>query len=88
MRYAYIHVLAIIGTVLVMPLVGNPRHLVLAAWFFIIGVVIYTGSLILLALTGIAFFEQTTPLGALGFLLGWGFFAYAMRASTIVNKDQ
>jgi uncharacterized membrane protein YgdD (TMEM256/DUF423 family) len=79
MRYAYIHVLAIVGSVLAIPLAGKPQYLVLAAWFFIIGVVIYTGSLILLALTGIEFFAQITPPGALGFLLGWGFFAYAMR---------
>ncbi len=79
MRYAYIHVLAIVGSVLAIPLAGKPEHLVLAVWFFIIGVVVYTGSLILLALTGIEFFAQITPLGALGFLLGWGFFANAMR---------
>ncbi len=79
MRYAYIHVLAIVGSVLAIPLAGKPEHLVLAVWFFIIGVIIYTGSLLLLAVTSIEFFEQITPLGALGFLLGWGFFANAMR---------
>lgn len=88
MRYAYIHVLAIIGTVVVIPLAKRPEHLVLAAWFFVIGVVIYTGSLILLALTGIEFFENITPLGGLGFLLGWGFFAYAMRNPSLADEGR
>ena len=79
MRYAYVHVLAILGSALAIPLAGKADRLVLAAWFFIAGIVIYTGSLILLALTGVAFFEQTTPIGGLSFLLGWGFFASSMR---------
>jgi len=81
-RYAYIHALALAVSSLAMPLAGNSKRLNLAAWFFIAGVVMFSGSLILLALTGIKFFAAITPLGGLSFLLGWGFFAYSIKQAT------
>lgn len=78
-RYAFIHVLALLAVSLAMPLAGKPKHLNLAAWFFISGVLIFSGSLMLLALSQIKFFAVVTPLGGLCFLLGWGFFAYGIR---------
>lgn len=78
-RYAFIHGLALLATSLAMPLAGKPKHLNLAAWFFISGVVMFSGSLILLSLSGIAFFAAITPLGGLSFILGWGFLAYGIR---------
>ena len=38
---------------------------------FQIGIMLFSGSLYLLALTGISFFAYITPLGGLGFLAGW-----------------
>jgi len=78
-RYAFIHVLAILATGLAMPLVSNPKHLNLAGWFFITGVVVFSGSLVALALSQIPFFAVITPLGGLSLLLGWGFLAYGIR---------
>jgi uncharacterized membrane protein YgdD (TMEM256/DUF423 family) len=62
-----------------MPLAGIPKYLNLAAWFFIAGIVLFSGSLILLALSHNTVFAMITPLGGIGFLLGWGFFAYGLR---------
>ena len=78
-RYAFIHALVLLATGLIMPLVTNARRLEMAGWFFISGVVMFSGSLILLGLTGIAFFASITPLGGLSFLLGWAFFAFSIR---------
>ncbi len=80
-RYAFIHILAILAVGLAMPLAGKPGRLILAAWFFISGVVLFSGSLMLLALSNIEFFAVITPLGGLSFLLGWGFFAYGIRGT-------
>jgi len=80
-RYAFIHILAILAVGLAIPLAGKPGHLNLAAWFFISGVVLFSGSLMLLALSNIEFFTVITPLGGLSFLLGWGFFAYGIRGT-------
>ena len=48
-----------------------------AAWAMLIGVVIFSGSLYALALTGIRLLGAITPLGGLAFLAGWAMLAWA-----------
>jgi uncharacterized membrane protein YgdD (TMEM256/DUF423 family) len=48
-----------------------------AAWFFLIGIVLFSGSLYLLALTGIKAFGIVTPFGGFSFLIGWALLAWA-----------
>ena len=43
-----------------------------AGWSFISGLVLFSGSLYLLSLTGQRWLGVVTPLGGIGFLLGWG----------------
>lgn len=42
-----------------------------AALFFLVGIVLFSGSLYLLALTGLHDFALLTPFGGLAFILGW-----------------
>jgi uncharacterized membrane protein YgdD (TMEM256/DUF423 family) len=42
-----------------------------AGWLFLAGIVVFSGSLYLLASTGVRMFGAITPLGGLGFLAGW-----------------
>jgi uncharacterized membrane protein YgdD (TMEM256/DUF423 family) len=49
-----------------------------AGWFFVAGIVIFSGSLYLLALTGTRWWGAITPVGGLLFLLGWGCLAWAV----------
>lgn len=48
-----------------------------AASFFLLGIVLFSGSLYLLALTGFRPFAFVTPFGGLSFLIGWGLLAWA-----------
>lgn len=48
-----------------------------SAWFFLVGIVLFSGSLYALALTGIRTIGIVTPFGGLSFLIGWGLFAWA-----------
>ncbi|MGD0142462.1 MAG: DUF423 domain-containing protein [Rhizomicrobium sp.] len=48
-----------------------------AAGFFLVGIVLFSGSLYILALTGIRGFGIVTPFGGLAFLVGWGALAWA-----------
>lgn len=41
------------------------------AWFWVIGVLVFSGSLYILALTNISKLGMITPLGGLSFLIGW-----------------
>jgi uncharacterized membrane protein YgdD (TMEM256/DUF423 family) len=42
-----------------------------AGWLFVAGTVIFSGSLYVLALTGVRGWGAVTPLGGLAFLAGW-----------------
>jgi uncharacterized membrane protein YgdD (TMEM256/DUF423 family) len=49
---------------------GSPM-LTAAGWLFVAGIVLFSGSLYLLALTGITWLGAITPFGGVAFLLGW-----------------
>jgi uncharacterized membrane protein YgdD (TMEM256/DUF423 family) len=42
-----------------------------AGGLFVVGIVVFSGSLYLLALTGVRSLGAITPLGGLAFLAGW-----------------
>lgn len=48
------------------------------AWSFLLGLVLFSGSLYALALTGVKAWGAVTPFGGLAFLLGWAWLAYAL----------
>ena len=43
-----------------------------AGWCFVVGILLFSGSLHVLALTGVRWLGAITPFGGLAFLLGWG----------------
>ena len=58
---------------------GGDRFLAAGAWLFIAGMVLFSGSLYLLALTGRHALVWVTPFGGIAFMLGWaalGVFAW------------
>ncbi len=48
----------------------------IAGWSFLIGIFLFSGSLYLLALTGIKWLGAITPIGGIAFLLGWAFLGF------------
>ena len=48
-----------------------------SAIFFLAGIVLFSGSLYLLALTGVREFAIVTPFGGLSFLVGWAALVWA-----------
>jgi uncharacterized membrane protein YgdD (TMEM256/DUF423 family) len=51
-----------------------------AGWLFIAGIVLFSGSLYILALSGVRRLGAVTPIGGLAFLIGWAVLAYAAIA--------
>lgn len=45
-------------------------------WLFLLGILIFSGSLYLLAITGAKWWGAVTPLGGIAFLVGWGVLAW------------
>jgi len=56
-------------------------RLTLTHWAFSLGIVLFSGSLYALALTGVKALGMITPLGGVGFLVGWA--ALAVRARRV-----
>ena len=52
-----------------------------AGWALQVGIVLFSGSLYLLALTGQRWLGAVTPLGGLAFLVGWALAAYGALRS-------
>jgi uncharacterized membrane protein YgdD (TMEM256/DUF423 family) len=48
----------------------------LAGWLFVIGIILFSGSLYALCLTGVRTFGAITPLGGLCFLAAWALLAW------------
>ncbi|MEJ2076623.1 MAG: DUF423 domain-containing protein [Acidobacteriota bacterium] len=48
-----------------------------AGWCFLAGIVIFSGSLYLLVLSGARWWGAVTPIGGVGFLVGWLFLLWA-----------
>lgn len=74
-RYHLVHALAML-------IAGLSAHwfchriFVWAAWSFLFGLLLFSGSLYTLALSGIRGLGILTPFGGLAFLIGWGFLAW------------
>ena len=75
-RYHMYHALALGFSAFAMrgAALGTAR---LAAILFLAGIVLFSGSLYLLALTGVRIFGIVTPFGGLCFLGGWASLAFA-----------
>ena len=70
-QYHFYHALALLGVAVLtlhFPNAALPRA---SGYLFLAGIVLFSGSLYLLALTGVRWLGAITPLGGLGFLAGW-----------------
>jgi uncharacterized membrane protein YgdD (TMEM256/DUF423 family) len=69
-RYQMYHALGILIVAVVLSRSASPSA-VWAGWCFVIGIVLFSGSLYVLALTGVGILGAITPFGGLFFLAGW-----------------
>lgn len=75
--YHFIHALGILLVSLLartqaISVAGQAR----AAWLLLIGIVIFSGSLYALSISGVRILGAITPIGGLAFILGWLVLAY------------
>ncbi len=77
-RYQMYHALALIGLGLWIKQEPGalPPSASITGWAFTLGIVLFSGSLYALALSGIKVLGAITPLGGLAFLIGWIAFAF------------
>jgi len=81
-RYQMYHALALLLVALLIAHQEFPQPtLVASGWLFIIGIVIFSGSLYALSLTDLKYLGAVAPLGGAAFLAGWGALALAALSS-------
>lgn len=86
-RYHLVHGLAILIAGLSAYILGLPAF-VRAGWSFFVGILIFSGSLYVLALSGIRTLGILTPFGGLAFLIGWGLLAWGFWSAKQMTQSQ
>ena len=70
-RYHFYHAIALVLVVVALDRWPKSNLPTLAGWLFVIGIVIFSGSLYALAFTGIRWLGAITPIGGVAFIAGW-----------------
>ncbi len=83
-RYLMYHALALIALGVVRATAADgsapaARTLDAAGWAFLGGSAVFSGSLFLLALTGVRAYGAVTPFGGVSLIVGWALFAWGAR---------
>ncbi|GAX41060.1 hypothetical protein NIES4075_20280 [Tolypothrix sp. NIES-4075] len=78
-RYQMYHALALLLVALLLSIYQQspPPTLLASGWLFIIGIVLFSGSLYALSLTNVKILGAIAPLGGAAFIAGWGALAFA-----------
>lgn len=76
-QYHMTHALALVAVGITTQWDPESLYLKTAGWSFMAGIVLFSGSLYLLGLTGDRWLGMVTPFGGLAFLAGWLSFAVA-----------
>lgn len=69
--YHFYHTLGLLGLGILALIKPEWKGLSLAAWGMFFGILIFSGSLYILSLTGITWLGAIIPIGGVGFILGW-----------------
>jgi uncharacterized membrane protein YgdD (TMEM256/DUF423 family) len=80
-RYNMAHALALIVVGLLMMSGRSSVTLNVAGWAFAVGIVLFSGSLYAYGFIGLRWLGAITPIGGLGFLIGWAALALAAGAA-------
>ena len=82
-RYQLIHAVALLGVAAAWARWPDVSGTIAAAgWLLTVGIVVFSGSLYALVLTGVRGLGAVTPLGGVAFLAGWAALAWAAWRTT------
>jgi uncharacterized membrane protein YgdD (TMEM256/DUF423 family) len=76
-QYHFWHALGLLAVGILLLHKPDSGALAAAGWLLVAGLVLFSGSLYALALTGVRGFGAVTPFGGIAFLAAWGALAWA-----------
>ncbi len=77
-QYQIYHALGLLLVSLLLLYFPNAKGIRTGGWILLAGIILFSGSLYLLSLTGISWFGPVTPVGGAAFIIGWLWIAYAV----------
>jgi uncharacterized membrane protein YgdD (TMEM256/DUF423 family) len=77
-QYHFWHALGLLAIGIVATYLPASAPLKWAGWLMLTGIVISSGSLYLLAITGVRWLGAITPIGGTAFIASWALFAFAI----------
>ena len=77
-QYHFWHALGLLAIGIVAMHLPASAPLKWAGWLMLTGIVIFSGSLYLLAITGVRWLGAITPIGGTAFIASWALFAFAI----------
>lgn len=78
-QYQMFHAGALFVAAFISTKMNDERKIRSAAWAFLIGILLFSGSLYVMAPTGITKLGMITPFGGVSFLVGWVLLALAVK---------
>lgn len=81
-QYQMYHSLALIAVGVIMLTGRSSSALTFAGWSFVAGILLFSGSLYAMPLTGLTKLGAITPFGGIAFILGWAALALGIGQST------
>ncbi len=76
-QYHFWHALGLLAVAILLTQKPDNAALAAAAWLLVAGLVLFSGSLYALALTGVRGLGAVTPVGGAAFLMAWAALAWA-----------
>lgn len=70
-HYHIIHGVALLAVALLIDRLGSSPLVTTAGWLLQIGIILFSGSLYAMALTGVTKLGAITPFGGIAFIVGW-----------------
>ena len=70
-QYQFYHTMALLAVAILMLQWGKTMPLTLAAYGFVLGIIVFSGSLYVLSLSGIRWLGAIAPVGGTAFLVAW-----------------
>ncbi len=77
-QYHFYHTFALLFTGVLLQQYPQAVLLNWSGWLFVVGVLVFSGSLYVLALTGVKWLGAITPIGGVAFIAGWLILALAV----------
>lgn len=80
-QYHFWHALGLLAIGLMLAHLPEALLLKIAGWALLFGIFVFSGSLYLLAITGLKWLGAITPIGGVAFIAGWALAALAVLRS-------